>query len=203
MHGLLSELVADGTRLRVRIDVVSALQRLVRGGELDFYISGLPVDSEEQAISSPFRIRRIPFSRLGLLVRRGHPLLDGPLTKERLALYPTACGTFLREILSPMRIAYLGLQPPSVEIDDYNMLAALAWKTDFAIIGTSVLARSRPDLALVALPFEIPMDDVEWGLVSSSRTMLSPTAAKVATRIFGSLAESVAAAVQPARGGKD
>ena len=194
LPGLLPELVADGTQVRVRIDAVSNLQFLLRQGEIDFYVSGLPIGLRHEAAAADFRIKRVPFSGLGLLTRAGHPLAGAELSPEALSAYPVACGSFLREILPPTRLARLGLQAPSVEVDDYAMVAALARETDYLVIAIPALARERPELGLQALPFHIPVDDVEWGLVSSDRDVLSPTARRVATLILGRLARSV---VQP------
>ena len=191
LPGVLSELVADGTQVRVRIDSVSGLQMLLRQGEIDFYVSGLPIGLQHEAAASDFRIRRVPFSGLGLLAREGHPLIGEALTPSALTAFPVACGSFLREILSPTRLARYGLQSPSVEVDDYAILAALARATDFLVIAIPALARQRPELGLRVLPFNIPVEDVEWGLVSSERDTLSPTARRVATLILNHLAQSV------------
>ena len=192
LPGVLPELVADGTQVRVRIDSVSGLQLLLRQGEIDFYVSGLPVGLGHDAAASDFRIKRVPFSGLGLLARPGHPLVGATLSPTALTAYPVACGSFLREILSPTRLARFGLQSPSVEVDDYAIMAALARETDFLVIAIPALAGERPELGLHALPFRIPVDDVEWGLVSSERDVLSPTARRVATLILGRLASTVA-----------
>lgn len=188
---LMTELTRDGTQVRIAIGSVSSLQTQVRQGMLDFYISGLPVSSENHGGLADYRIKRIPFSGLGLLVRAGHPLIGERINAENLAHFQTACGSFLHEILPPMSMAQLGLQPLSVEIDDYTMLATLARETDFVVIASTALAMSRPELGLVSLPFRIPMDEVEWGLVTSSRNRLSKAAEKVASLIFEKIAQIV------------
>ena len=193
LPGLLPELVADGTQIRVRIDTVSGLQLLLRQGEIDFYISGLPVGLRAGGVASDLRIKRVPASQLGVLARIGHPLAGvAVLSPEAVIAYPVACGFFLRELFSPSGLARFGLQLPSVEVDDYAMLAALARKTDFLIVASPFLARERPELELQVLPISIPVDDIAWGLVSSERDVLSPTAQRVATLILDRLARSVA-----------
>jgi len=189
---LMPELARNGIRVRITIGSVSALQVQVRQGGIDFYISGLSVGTDHNRLFADYRIRRIPFTGLGLLVRRGHPLLELTPDPATLSAFPTACGSFLPEILPPMRMEQLGLQPLSVELDDYTMLAALARESDFLVIASRLLARARPELDLVPVPFHIPMDDVEWGLISTSRNRLSKTAEAVAALIFDRLAQSVA-----------
>ena len=197
LPAVLRDLVADGTQLRVRVESVATLQMLLRQGEIEFYVSGLPLGLEQRTAGARFRIRRIPFSGLGLLVRRGHPLLGIRPDPSVLHSYPTACGTFFREVVSSARLARLGLRLPSVELDDYGMLAALARDTDFIVIATTLLPPARPELGLVALPTGIAVDDMEWGLVSSEQDMLSGAASRVATRIFDQLALYVEASRAP------
>lgn len=191
LPALLPELAMDGTQLRIRIESLTNLQMLLRHGEIEFFVSGLPTSARLTRTSSDFRIKRIPLTSLNLLVRPGHPLLHGRIQPDDISRYPVASAAFLRELFSPARLARLGLQEPSVEANDYTLLVSLALQSDFVIVATQGLIDARPELGLVSLPIALAVDDVEFGLISSDRDALSPSARRVALTVLNALTKAM------------
>jgi DNA-binding transcriptional LysR family regulator len=191
LPALLPNLAAEGIQLRVRVESLANLQLLLRHGEIEFYVSGLPTGDRLAPASSDFRIKRIPLAALNLLVRPDHPLLLQEVRADDIRRYPIASGAFLRELFSPARLARFGLQGPSIEADDYTLLASLVLNSDFILVATQGLIGARPELGLVSLPISLAVDDVEWGLISSGRDALSSLARRVALTVLEALAKAV------------
>ncbi|MET4898520.1 LysR family transcriptional regulator [Sphingomonadaceae bacterium jetA1] len=194
---LLPALLSTGARLRIRVEALNTLQQLLRQGEIDFFISGLPVRDRLSRLPDDFRVRRIPLTSVNLLVRPGHPLLAGDCEPDDLRRYPIAAGSFLRELLPSARLAQLGVAPPIVELDDYATLSALARQSEFIVVAVRGLADVRPDLGLVPLPVDLAVNEVEYGFVSASFNDLSAEARQIATMILDQLASQMGRAKPP------
>lgn len=191
MPELLTELVATGVKLRIRIESLATLQLLLRHEEIDFFISGLPVSDRLSRLPDDFRLKRIPLTSVNLFVREGHPLLDRAIVPEDIQCYPVGSASFLRELLSPARLARYGIQSPSVEVDDYMMLSALARTSDFIIVAVRGLADARPEFGLTPLPLDVTVDDIEFGLVSTGFNDLSAEARRIANMLLDGLAKQM------------
>ena len=166
LHGVTPELTRRGFRLHVRVDTCSALQLLLRQGDIDFFISGVTSESGYYA-ANHFNVEPLPALNVSLMVRAGHPLLDGDYSPGQLAAYPVASGSFFRDSLPPANLVKLGLQTPCVVIDDYSVLARVAQTSDFIVIGSDLLATERPELGLVSLSLYLD-SAAQWALVSTS-----------------------------------
>lgn len=172
LEGIVPGLVARGMRVNVHVDSCSALQLLLRHGEIDFFVSGVAPASGFYA-AHRFRVDPLPAPDVSLMVRAGHPLLVGPHTPERIAEFPVVSGSFFRDTLPPQELARLGVQAPCCVIDDYSVLARIANATDFIVVGTDLFASERPDLGLVSLNLYIE-SATQWALVSRSEDELAP-----------------------------
>ncbi|MGM7775768.1 LysR family transcriptional regulator [Arthrobacter sp. KNU-44] len=176
----------DGIRVRIQVGSNSMLRDLLRSGEIDFYIGGVPRDSDNFTVASGVRTKRIGnLSQLALLVREDHPLLAVPLSADTLSQYPVAAGTFVRDTLKGTDLDALGIRTPTIEMDDYELLAGLVRSSDVILVASSVLSRQRPNLGLVRLPLEVAQDRHSiYTLVSSSERKLSAAAEAVVRRLL-------------------
>jgi len=176
----------DGIRVRIQVGSNSMLRDLLRSGEIDFYIGGVPRDSDNFTVASGLHMERIGLmSQLALLVREDHPLLAGPLTPEDLARYPVAAGTFVRDTLKGSELEALGIRTPAIEMDDYELLAGLVRDSDTILVASSVLSRQRANLRLVRLPVEVaPSRHSSYTLIRSNERTLSVAAQSVVCRLL-------------------
>jgi DNA-binding transcriptional LysR family regulator len=166
---LLDAMARDGIRCKVSVDSPANLRHQLRLGQIEFYLGGIPLlDLKSEAWTAAYRVSVIPGGFWVLAVRGGHPLLGQDLTSRVLADYGLVMGYYLREEFSRARLARLGLRPPVVEADDYQILARLAAEHDYVVMATDFLCDMRPDLGLVALPVRVPAPrHMEWGFVQS------------------------------------
>lgn len=69
-------------------------------------------------------------------------------------------------------------------MDNHDLPARLALKTDFVLLCSVVLPTVRPDLELVAVPGSECRDpSLDWGLVWSAKLQMSSTARRIADTI--------------------
>lgn len=174
---LLPLLRDEVVRYRVRVQSNSALQLMLRQGDLDFFLGGMRKGAEFHALANQFSIRPVATAPMNLLVRPGHPLLSRTPTPEAVSLFPTAGGSFVRETFGLATIARYGLQEPSVELDDYQMLMRLVLESDHVLVCNRMLARSELGSRLVPLDLAIDIANQSiWAIVSSTQAGLpSPT----------------------------
>ena len=174
---LLPLLRDERARYRVRVQSNSALQLMLRQGELDFFLGGMRKGAEFHAIANQFSVQPIATAPMNLLVRPGHHLLTQTLTPEAVSLFPTAGGSFVRETFGLATIARYGLQEPSLELDDYQLLMRFVLGSDHILICNRMLARS--DLGSRLIPLDLTIDIANqsvWAIVSSMRAGLASPA---------------------------
>jgi DNA-binding transcriptional LysR family regulator len=183
----------DGIRVRVQTGSNSMLRDLLRSGEIDFYVGGVPRDSDNFTVASGLRMERIGLmSQLALLVREGHPLLSAGRTAADLARYPVAAGTFVRDTLKGSDLEALGIQMPAVEMDDYELLAGLVRDSNTILVASSILSRQRAHLGLVPLAVTVaPGRQSSYALVRSNERALSAAARSVAGRLLDVIRSSL------------
>ena len=183
----------DGIRVRIQAGSNSMLRDLLRSGEIDFYVGGVPRDSDNFTVASGLRMERIGLmSQLALLVREEHPLLSGPLAQEDLHRYPVAAGTFVRDTLKGSELETLGIRMPTVEMDDYELLAELVRNSDTILVASSILSRQRANLGLVPLPVAVaPGRRSSYALEHSNERTLSVAAEAVARRLLDVIRSSL------------
>ncbi|WP_236791906.1 LysR family transcriptional regulator [Amycolatopsis sp. GM8] len=189
----LLESAAD-IRVRIRIGSNSALRNLLRSGEIDFYVGGVPLDSDTFVISSELTVEPIAVtSRLQLIVRDGHPLLETTPTRDAIAAYPLVAATFVRDTLSETDVVSLGIQRPTIEIDDYDLLTDLVRATDAILVTSSIFSKYRIDLGVVALNLDTLTTPrpVTYALIYSSERGLPPVAAKVSKVVVDTIAAAL------------
>ncbi|SFP23023.1 MULTISPECIES: LysR family transcriptional regulator [Actinomadura] len=196
LPGALPLLLESATDIRVRIRVGSnsALRNLLRSGEIDFYIGGVPQDSDTFMTSSELTVEPIAVtSRLQLIVREGHPLLKITPTRDDIAAYPLVAATFVRDTLSETDVVSLGIQRPTIEIDDYDLLTDLVRTTDAILVSSSIFSRYRIDLGVVALNLDTLTTPrpVTYALIYSSEHGMSPVAAKVSTVLVDTISAAL------------
>ncbi|MFJ3776324.1 LysR family transcriptional regulator [Streptomyces sp. NPDC090075] len=188
---LLPELQTLGFRYQITVESDSELRRLLRGGQIEFFVGGIPGGSDDFAAAYEFETSRILGGKLGLLVREGHPLTRSRID-EPLQSFPVAAGTFIRELDAERLLSGLPVHGPVIEMDNYDLLARLALATDFVLISSMALPTVRPDLGLVAVPNcefrNLPLD---WGLAWSAKRQMSDTARRIADTIHVLMTEAV------------
>jgi DNA-binding transcriptional LysR family regulator len=184
LPALMPSLVEDGSRLQIRVGSISELQLLLRHGEIEFFVGSVPRGGSHRTIASDLACKEIFGVQRSLLVRNGHPLLTQELHPLALGQYPVAAGFFVRDELPPTDLEGIGLQSPSIECDDYNLLAALVRDSDYILIASDVLIVARQDLGLSSLPIRLGADEgAEWALIYSAQRKLSPAADRAASLI--------------------
>ena len=170
---LLLPLTKAAPNYRVLLGSSAALRGALRRKEIDFYVAGVPRHSDYFATSSDLHIERVAGNHLDLLVRPQHPLLEMPsITSKDIARYPTGAGTFVRETIGAAVLEPFGIGLPKIEIDDYEVLAAVARQSDLIVIGSHLFRQLRPDLGLAVLPYDITsIGRSDWAVVSSRSRM--------------------------------
>ncbi len=187
---ILTTIARPEVELRIHIGRNGALELLLRHGEIDFFLGGMHPGEGFNAAAQGFSIHELSGINVGLLVRTGHPLLDTDMGATKLSTFPVAAGAFVRDMLSPMTMKKIGLQSPSVELDDYSVLAALVRVSDHILIASSILPRVRPELGLTLLPVPVTADDMpQLALVSSAPDRLSEASRGVADAICQRIAD--------------
>jgi DNA-binding transcriptional LysR family regulator len=173
LPNLLPLLRDEGTRYRIRIQSNSALQLMLRQGDLDFFLGGMRKGTEFHTLANQFSVQPIATTAMNLLVRPGHPLLSQQLTPEAISMYPTAGGSFVRETFGLATIARYGLQEPILELDDYQMLMRFVFENDLILICSRMMVRTELGARLIPLDLDIDIaNQTAWAIVSSARADL-------------------------------
>jgi len=210
LPGALHSLLKGDTdvRVRIRIGSNSALRSLLRAGEIEFYVGGVPLDSDNFVISSGLTCEPIAVaSQLQLVVREGHPLLETTPTRDAVARYPVVAGTFVRDTLAETDVVTLGIQRPSIEIDDYDLLTELVRSTDAILVTSSIFSEHRTNLGVVPLNLDVATPrPVTYALMYSTEHQMSSAAAMVSRVVVDTIVASLrrrpddgTPAVEPAR----
>lgn len=170
LPAVLPVLENEQVRNRITIQSNSALQLMLRQGDLDFFVGGMRKGVEFHALANQFSVEPIGITPMSLMVRPGHPLTRSKLTPDILAGYPTAGGSFVRETFGLATIQRTGLQEPSVELDDYSLLIPFILNSDHILIASQILAHAQNGFQLETLPISMDISDQsEWAIVSSQR----------------------------------
>jgi len=183
LPGMLTQ--ADGVRFRIAIGSNSLLRDMLIRGEIEFYVGGVPRDSDNFLTSSGLRMERIAgSSRLELMVREGHPLDREDLTREMLQEYPIVSPPFVRDTLQNTDIEALGISRPVIELDDFALLAQLVTRSDAILVTSSVFATHPLSRSFVRLTLELtPLRPVTYALISRADHRFSPATRRIADRI--------------------
>jgi DNA-binding transcriptional LysR family regulator len=192
LPGLLPLLKEDGFRHRVRVQSNSALQLMLRQGEIDFFLGGMRKGAEFHALANQFSVQPIATAAMNLLVRPGHALLSQAPTAEAISHFPTASGSFVRETFGMATIARYGLQEPSLELDNYHMLMNFILASDHILICDRMLAQTEFGLRLVPLDLDIDIaSHSALAIVSPTKTELSLPVLQTIRHISGLVANWV------------
>jgi DNA-binding transcriptional LysR family regulator len=174
---VLSRLAYPKAYYQIRTGSHASLRALLSRGEIDFFVGGAPANSDHFSSAHGFRFHPVwtETNATQILVRAGHPLAEAPSPSEDLASYPVACASFTRDRLGTEGFHSLGLQRPSVEIDDYHVLTDLACSSDFLLIGAPPVRQIRPAHEMTALCLDTrdTLPAWNWAIVSHSRLPLS------------------------------
>lgn len=168
--------------VRVKVGSNSELRYMLEAGELDFYVGGVPRESrggagEDGLLIDAVRAR----SRLALLVREAHPLLQSPDDPALRARVPIVAGTFALDTSVGADVERHGFGAPAFVLDDYDLLADLVRRTDAVLLASELIVRLRPELGLHQLEIDVaPHADANYGLVTSQTHRLSSSAREVA-----------------------
>ncbi|MFI5887109.1 LysR family transcriptional regulator [Streptomyces sp. NPDC051554] len=173
---------------QIRTGSNASLRSLLSRGEIDFFVGGAPAGSDHFASAYGFRLHPT-WTESGsteIFVRAGHPLTEASSALPYLSRYPVACASFTRDRLGTDGFHALGLQPPSVEIDDYHVLTDLVCSSDFILIGTPTVRQMRPahEMVMLSLDTRGMLQPWNWAVVSHSRVPLS-TAGSLLVRALG------------------
>lgn len=172
---LLPVLTNDGARIDLKIASSRQLQLELEQGALDFCICAISRLDYLYA-ASDFDVHPVSPGSFGLIVRNDHPILAEGVNSENLSKYRTASGSFVKDSLAPFSFDFHGLQMPSVEVDDYNVLLELAIKTDIILIANRLLLISHRYKGISTLPLEISAAaHADIVVISSKKDMRSMT----------------------------
>jgi DNA-binding transcriptional LysR family regulator len=168
--------------IQIKIGSNSELRYMLETAELDFYVGGIPRPSSESGGEGGLRVDAIRSrSRLALLVREGHPLLESPEDPGLRRQLPVVAGTFARDTAIGADIERHGFSAPSFVVDNYDLLASLVRRTDAVLLASALLVTVRPDLGLYRLDIDLaPLAEANYGLVYSDAHELSVAASRVA-----------------------
>jgi DNA-binding transcriptional LysR family regulator len=169
---------------QIRTGSNASLRALLSRGEIDFFVGGAPAGSDHFASAYGFRLHPT-WTETGateIFVRAGHPLTETSSALENLSRYPVACASFTRDRLGTEGFHALGLERPSVEIDDYHVLTDLVCSSDFLLIGTRTVRQLRPESEMVMLSLDTRgmLQAWNWAIVTRARVPLSAAAALLA-----------------------
>jgi DNA-binding transcriptional LysR family regulator len=195
MPSLLPRILDRCPSVHVTVETNSRLNWMLSHNELDFYIGGVPADSDNFATANRFEARNFEGGAVSLLVRQDHPLLQSTESGDETSRYPVAAGTFAIEAWAEPEIQCLGLQRPAVVSDDYALLAELAKQSDYLLIASGILARFRPDLGLTVLA-PIQTDSflqTRWVLMSHRQELMTANARDAADMAFSVLQDAILA----------
>ncbi|MDR5701612.1 LysR family transcriptional regulator [Agromyces aerolatus] len=183
LPGILESLLGLSERfpIRVKVGSNSELRYMLDAGELDFYVGGVPRESHG-AGGDGLRMDSIRArSRLALLAREGHPLLESPEEVELRGRFPVVAGTFARDTSVGADVERHGFGAPAFVLDDYDLLADLVRRTDAVLLATELIETLRPELGLRRLDIDVaPHADANYGIVTSQAHRLSAAAREVA-----------------------
>lgn len=186
LHDVLSDF--PESRVSIRVGSNSLLRTLLLDGEIEFYIGGLPPAPDFYSTSTGLSVRRLVRPAPALLVRPDHPLLSSDLAPAAVARYPVVAGTYVRETLASSNMRELGMQRPTIELDDFDVLASLVQSSDAILVANDVFASARADFGLKHLPLTIAAKSLlEYALVSLADEPLSPIAEEIADHLLGSI----------------
>ncbi|MFF5010491.1 LysR family transcriptional regulator [Streptomyces phaeochromogenes] len=162
---------------QIRTGSNASLRSLLSQGEIDFFVGGAPAGSDHFSSAYGFRLHPT-WTETGsteIFVRAGHPLTEASSPLQDLSRYPVACASFTRDRLGADGFHALGLQRPSVEVDDYHVLTALVCESDFLLIGTPTVREMRPahEMTMLSLDTRGMLQAWNWAVVSHSRVPLS------------------------------
>lgn len=166
--------VAPRLRLRTITRVEGQLDRLANG-ELDFAIQLARAEYPHE-----YRYHPLGSSPLAVFVRRGHPLVGRPITRDTLSQYP-AISLYISDrgdVELPALPSGETITGRSGMLETSHLLTALEVlrETDYTLVCPAYLARNDGATRdVVALP--LPPDEaqtVEYALVAHDRTARSP-----------------------------
>jgi len=165
-------------RLRVRVGANADLRGLLRSGEIEFYVGGVP--SPLGADVAPARLIVEPIgaeSRIELLMREGHPILTGGSPAD----FAVASGSFLKDALAEFDFLTLGVRHPSIEVDDYGALLELVRHTDLVALTSSLFAQPTAMVGLARVPLRmVKRSSANYALIRSADRVLSPAGRRAA-----------------------
>lgn len=84
----------------------------------------------------------------------------------------------IRESLGVPFIEQFGLQEPTIELDDYQILFRFVKDTDYILMGSRMLAQMAATFDMVALPMDF-VHQMEWAIISSAKVGVSASAQRV------------------------
>lgn len=157
LPALLEDIASGELAVRVQVAANSELMAALRAGDIDFFIGGVPRNSDFFAPANRFELLRLDTGgSVRLFTRPQHPLRGAASTRDDLARYPVASGSSLRDTMDPLVMDELGIGPLAVEAEDYDLLAAVVRASDYLLVASSLLATMRPDLGLTPLGDPLP-----------------------------------------------
>ncbi|WP_173922372.1 LysR family transcriptional regulator [Agromyces sp. Marseille-P2726] len=168
--------------VRVKVGSNSELRYMLDAGELDFYVGGVPRESRVSGGEEGLRVDAIRArSRLALLTREGHPLLESPDDPDLRRRFPVVAGTFARDTSVGADVERHGFAAPAFVLDDYDLLADLVRRTDAVLLATELIEALRPEFGLRRLDIDVaPQTSANYGIVYSQAHRLSAAAQQVA-----------------------
>lgn len=174
LPALMSRFKNDHVRYRIKVESNSTLKLMLRQGDVDFFLGGMRRGAEIHALANQFNVEPIGKPEMTLMVRPGHPLLSDDAPIARLADYPTAAGSSVRETIGFSAVQSAGLQEPSIELDDYSLLIPFILESDHILLGNKVLTAAHQGNALQTLPVKIDFSNLtELAIVSSAQADMS------------------------------
>lgn len=178
LPSLVRRLHERAPRLSIRVvtRVENQLEQLASGA-LDFVIH-----IAQARYSEDFRVFPLGAAPPAILVREGHPLTQGEMTWERLALYPVIrvyLPDFEQIELVRTSEAFLRVRDPqqgSLEISHLMTALEVLRSTDYFLPGPAYILRNRiATQGIVALPNPESIDyRIRYMLVGHQRTAHSP-----------------------------
>lgn len=190
---LAKQLMDRGMRAAIRIESDMVLRQLLQAGEIEFYFGG-STDTSGFAAASRFRVTPIHSAGVSLLVRAGHPLLDGVPEGELgdLSGYPVIGGSPLRWQINHDVWASLGLPHPTLEMDNYDCLIRICQSSDAILLASRTFLRSvAPGMCELPCPVPLVARTLTARLVRLSDRGLSRAAQELAdlvARLYRELA---------------
>ncbi|MBL4870136.1 MAG: LysR family transcriptional regulator [Robiginitomaculum sp.] len=172
------------TKISIVVDSTPELSSKLQDGKLDFAFGALGYadeHGEELILSERLEFRPLFRIPLEVYVRKGHPILKEPKSKNGLFNYPMVSPTPPVDMRAKLKEAYcksgLNISTPHILVDDFAIAADVVAKTDMWSVVFCSSAQALSDKGSFTLLGQNPaLPPLQIGLVKRKTWSITPCA---------------------------